>query len=608
MASTAACLSTQSSSKQACLPLSRPTLVQDLAATCMLRGWGAVLRLVMPAACAGCTPAAAVAGIEQRLGGMPLLHAAALTGGAAVVRALGTWAVSAGHALDLDARWGGGLSALHVATLLREPEGVALALTELFPSIAPTLWESGRALHGEETPLGLACRLDRRGLLCQLADHGVRSAGAMLAALLLQDETTAAAVAAAAAAASTAAQHSMEQCLPGVGGPAEEIIQQRRMWTQVYASVCDAEVCNLGAEQPLGAHSRPAAAAAGQPPPPPAVPSLFEAHPGEGVESGQESPSSVLLSLASGAIATSTGDGTPNGCATPAGDGGQDDQQQAAAATEPEDGGGCGSGMGAAQQDELNSCYLTSKGQAQCSSMPHLDESHASGKGQGATAEEEGSNMVWGFGDAATERRFRLWHTTKLAKLDSFVCAFLVFLLCATLSLAPPSVRQQTHLWLLTTVGRAPLMLQPLLLLCQPARAAYRRCRDSVFLGLHVAMFALQYWGAQSRGTDWMTGNPVLVSYPAGLWLLVAVFTLQLRFALQVPALLFMYGANVLLLPAACQLSVGQGAASTVPSCIALGGVRVFAVAVVLPLLSAWLLEARARHIVTTVAASEATA
>lgn len=50
-------------------------------------------------------------------------------GGAEVVRTLAAWAEFVGLPLCLNTRWGGGLTALHVATLLREPEAVALALT-----------------------------------------------------------------------------------------------------------------------------------------------------------------------------------------------------------------------------------------------------------------------------------------------------------------------------------------------------------------------------------------------------------------------------------------------------------------------------------------------
>lgn len=43
---------------------------------------------------------------------------------------------------------------------------------------------------------------------------------------------------------------------------------------------------------------------------------------------------------------------------------------------------------------------------------------------------------------------------------------------------------------------------------------------------------------------------------------------LQLRFALQVPALLLMYAANVVLLPGACQHRLGSSDGS-IPACVA---------------------------------------
>ena len=60
---------------------------------------------------------------------------------------------------------------------------------------------------------------------------------------------------------------------------------------------------------------------------------------------------------------------------------------------------------------------------------------------------------------------------------DSLVCLLLALLLSAVLMASPEGLRQQAHCWLLRTVARAPLMLQPLLLLCPPARNAYRQCR-----------------------------------------------------------------------------------------------------------------------------------
>ncbi len=167
-------------------------------------------------------------------------------------------------------------------------------------------------------------------------------------------------------------------------------------------------------------------------------------------------------------------------------------------------------------------------------------------------------------------------------QLDTGVCLGLVLLLCTMASLAPEELRRPMHLWLLTTVARAPLLLQPVLLLCPPVRAAYRRCRcvgqgsrrlsgnvewlvaggaacelmlggtctcacivpeqlsiprrpslarrDGLLLGLHIAVFVLQYWWPSQLGsTEWLAGGSVLASQPAGLWLLIAVFTLQVR-------------------------------------------------------------------------------
>lgn len=59
-----------------CVQLLSAWHLQELAATCILRGWGAVLRLVLPQVATACTAQAAVAGIEQHLCGIPLLHAA----------------------------------------------------------------------------------------------------------------------------------------------------------------------------------------------------------------------------------------------------------------------------------------------------------------------------------------------------------------------------------------------------------------------------------------------------------------------------------------------------------------------------------------------------
>lgn len=198
-------------------------------------------------------------------------------------------------------------------------------------------------------------------------------------------------------------------------------------------------------------------------------------------------------------------------------------------------------------------------------------------------------------------------------------------------------------------------------------------CRDSVLVGLHLVMVACQLlWPSQAP--HWLEQNALLSSHPLGLWLLVAVFTLQasgsagarlgqrlrrqerrrtgaprrscaraharprlcrptallqLRFTLQVPALLLVYATNILALPAACQQRAAP-AAGSVSACVAAGcvvwraagcmpprcasatplkrrplrpspprlrcsGVRLLAIAVLLPLLAVWMLEIRAR-------------
>lgn len=60
------------------------------------------------------------------------------------------------------------------------------------------------------------------------------------------------------------------------------------------------------------------------------------------------------------------------------------------------------------------------------------------------------------------------------------------------------------------------------------------------------------------------------------------------------PALLLTYAANMLLMPGACQHRLAATGGSLV-SCVAAGSLRLFAIAVVLPLLATRMLESRAR-------------
>lgn len=138
----------------------------------------------------------------------------------------------------------------------------------MFPATAPAVWAAACAHHGQETPLSLACRLGKRGLLRTLALHGVPAAGSMLAALQLQDEAAAAALGQAVA-----------PPLPlGVVDAAEELALQRRQWTRLYASKLPDEVATLPAGKPGGAGAAATAAA---------LAGGLSRH-------GHESPSSVL--------------------------------------------------------------------------------------------------------------------------------------------------------------------------------------------------------------------------------------------------------------------------------------------------------------------------
>ncbi|KAL4451665.1 hypothetical protein ABPG75_007327 [Micractinium tetrahymenae] len=545
---------------------------QELAATCLLRGWGAVLRHMLPLACAGSAPEAAVAGIEAHLAGMPLLHAAGkptLTGCPAVVWALGQWAAAAGLPLSLEASWGGGLTALHVATLLRQPEGTALALTELFPAAAPAVWAAACSQHGQETPLSLACRLNKRQLLRALAAHSVPAAGAMLAALELQDEVAAAAAARAEAAAPLPAS---------VGDAAEELALQRQQWARLYGSKLSEEAAALPVAAGSSWPGTPAASGDAR------TSAVALAH--GLLRQGHESPSSVL--------------GLPPAAVGMRRKGSEASDELEELPAEGLAASGIAQFLIPVKKDHKGQLVFDGALPRHCSAGPSKGLAAALGADEAA---EKAAALLWVFGDAATERSPCRWHASKLFTMDSLLPLLVSLLCCGLLGAAPTTLRQQIHLRLLSTVARAPLMLQPLLLLCQPARRMYlRRSRDSLLAALHLAMFALQLWALNAGATDWLSRNPVLLSHPIGLWLLVAVFTLQVRFALQVPPLLMMYLGNVVLLPPVCKDGASAGGTAALLTCVAESGMHMFVefvvlplVLVVLPVMSAWLVEARAR-------------
>ena len=154
---------------------------QEVAAACILRGWPALLRAVLPVATADCPPAEAVAGIQAHLGSALLLHAAVVAGVPAVVEVLGAWAQAAGYSWQLDVATAHGLTPLHFAAMLTDPASMALALTRL--SLAgPKLWQVATTQSGV-TPLDLAYQLRRRSLLEALAGMDVGLARSLLSLL-----------------------------------------------------------------------------------------------------------------------------------------------------------------------------------------------------------------------------------------------------------------------------------------------------------------------------------------------------------------------------------------------------------------------------------------
>jgi hypothetical protein len=160
-------------------------------------------------------------------------------------------------------------------------------------------------------------------------------------------------------------------------------------------------------------------------------------------------------------------------------------------------------------------------------------------------------------------------------------------MLCCLLAALPAGARDTLRAWLLPAVARAPLTFQPLLLACPPLQAAYRRCRPRSLLALHLALFGLQHWLMPPQRTDWLAANALLASHPAGLCLLACVWVLQMRFALQTPALLTSYAAHVLLLPLGWR-HVDRVIGHLQPPTTVLSHACLWGACTVLTLLSAW--------------------
>ena len=146
------------------------SIAQRLVATCVARGWPALLRLVLPAmVCSEGSPAssssssmpsaasvsAAVDGIKSfSKEGFSLLHLVAISRYASTVPVLAEWGTRVGHTWLCESSSPLGLTPLHLASIIDDGGVMALALTGLFTEGA-MLWTTERASDGA-TPVDFA--------------------------------------------------------------------------------------------------------------------------------------------------------------------------------------------------------------------------------------------------------------------------------------------------------------------------------------------------------------------------------------------------------------------------------------------------------------------
>lgn len=306
----------------------------------------------------------------------------------------------------------------------------------LFPDTAPALWASASAHHGSETPLGLACRLNKRELLRQLSAHGVPAAGAMLAALQLQDASVDSPAACPWAAAAARLPAGME-------GDAEELTHQRRQWAKVYAKAVHTQDALAMPRPDRPSHSWPGVSkSSGASKSQPQEICVRYGSTGKLApipRSGQESPSSVLTPLQA-----CTAEAALHGCRSPSGGSKlscreeEDEEEQAGAAAA---GAAAATAVAAAAAmgvggSSTGKCVGQDRGEQSGAAaaaasfyLPFKAEPSLCGSEglpptpHGSKADHEGKEVaagaVWGFPDAATERRFRKWHSSKLAKVSA---------------------------------------------------------------------------------------------------------------------------------------------------------------------------------------------
>ena len=152
------------------------SISQRVVATCVSRGWPALLRLILPAMVApGDTCAAAVDGIKAfSAQGLSLLHLVATSRCAATIPVLAEWSAAVGHSWKCEGAGASKLTPLHLAALLDDGGAMASALTSLFVE-GMLLWETKHAVDGA-TPADFVVGAGNTKQIEWLASNGITSA------------------------------------------------------------------------------------------------------------------------------------------------------------------------------------------------------------------------------------------------------------------------------------------------------------------------------------------------------------------------------------------------------------------------------------------------
>ncbi|KAG7667575.1 hypothetical protein Ndes2437B_g08220 [Nannochloris sp. 'desiccata'] len=149
-------------------------VAQRVVATCIVRGWPALLGLILPAMVPpGTDPATVIENFKSySKQGLSMLHLAVLSRCAAVVQVIADWSS------DSRRRWicepapaAGGLTPLHLACLINDEGAMASALTSVYPE-GIKLWTRSFT-YDQARPLDFAISANNTPILIWLKKQGV---------------------------------------------------------------------------------------------------------------------------------------------------------------------------------------------------------------------------------------------------------------------------------------------------------------------------------------------------------------------------------------------------------------------------------------------------